>query len=1284
MKARVVLASLAALIFSLAAGFAVRAQEMASLTGTITDKSGAVISGTELKLVDTKTGAEYTAKSGSDGSYRFTLLPPGPGYTLTASKDGFQTFEITNLYLPVATATTRNLQLEVGTVTQTVEVRAGGSVSLNTTDSTIGNNFDMRAVESLPNEFRNDPANLLRLQPGVVSAQSQITGGGSPIDPSGSRDGAVAGARADQNNITVDGIDATDFVTGTAFSTQAAIPVDAVQEFSTQVADPTAAFGGKSGAQTVITTRSGTNDWHGSAREFNRTAATEANTFFNNKAGIPKANLVRNQFGANLGGPVKKDKLFFFFDYEGRRDAQQVNILQIVPLEHVKQGNIAYINATNNTTGAPCTTASRLSAQDVSTDCVTILPAAQVAALDPCSQAGACTGLPGFVAPGIAPGLLDLFNSRYPKANDLTAGDGLNTGGFRFNAPNPLSSNIYTTRVDYTINSKNRMFTRFNFDNTDAIGTPIQFPGDPLTGPAFVRDRAWVIGETYTHSANTVNQFTYGETRNNVDFPILFNPGAGLFSLTNSMGLTNPFARQSQIGHISPVPTFRDDLTLLRGRHSIQIGGEWQPLKLRTTLTNNLDFIQEGLGSLLASLDDAQRPANILHDPNGIAVANWDGFFVGALGTINNLQSAISYAKDGQVIPQGTETHRRDWRDNLYSAYVHDSWKLRSDLTLTMGLRYQYDSVPYEVNGLQASFFNTDLSQILAARLSNGLNGISGPDATPQLTYELSGKGNKGGRSLYNPDKHNFSPRLAIAWNPSFRNGLLGSILGDRKTVVRASGAIIYDQTIINSITNFEDQSNYVYGNTVAATFGGGGAINSLENEPRLTSWTGLPFPVNVPAFQTPVTPNAIFNYGLDNKLHTPYSETLSFGVQRELPGGLQLEADYFGRFGRRLFILADAAQLVDFTDPASKHTFVQDTTTLEQEARQNVTVGNIAPLPFFENQINAGLVGLLGPGADCNAVFGASCTQFIYANNVTGLQQGNLGGVALTMFGLVPANVTIPSQFFVNALGTNKGYSAYNAMFLTLRKRLSHNLQFDFNYTFSHSIDNGSAIANNNGNFVGGATQILCNAYDMTACKGNSEFDATHQISSVFVYDLPVGRGQWLGRSSSNWLNEVIGGWQVSGIYTWRTGLAIDAISGGSTTSLAADQGALFNGNKSAISSSIHTDTSNNQDQIQFFANPQAAQAAFSFVSGIQSGSRDNLRGPRFSNIDLGVVKNFPLFSEKYKLQFRADAFNAFNHTNFGQPNTLISSASNFGVITDQVGQEPARVLQFALRFQF
>ena len=1269
---------------------AVRAQSTAtaSVTGTVTDSSGAAISDASVELASTREGNTYSGKTADDGTYRIVDVPPGPGYTLTVKKDGFQAWVINNLYLPVSKVTTEDVKMTLGSLQQTIEVTAQGSITLDTVDATIGNNLDMHAVESLPDEFRDDPGSLLRLQAGVVSAQvNRGQAQAANIDPNHTRDGSVAGARADQNNIIVDGIDATDVAVGQAFTTQAAIPVDAIQEFSTQIAQPSAAYGGRSGAQTVITTKSGTNDWHGSAWEYNRTAATEANTFFNNQSDVPRLALVRNQFGANLGGPILKDKLFVFFEYDGRRDASALSELQFVPFPHVANGEIGYIKS-------GCPDNSRLTSADVATSCVGIAPAAQVQSLDPCSTAS-CAGAPGFVAAGPAPALLSLFKNRYPAPNDFNVGDGLNTAGLRFNAPDPLVLNSYVTHVDYNINGSNKIFGRFNIVNEKTVNLsnqllPVQFPGDPLTALETVRDRAWVIGETWTINPNTINQITYGETRANLQEPIAFN-GSGAFyelSFFGSFGgstFATPFERQTSQGRVVPEPTLRDDVTLIRGKHTIQFGFQWNPAKVRSNLNNDFAFVQEGLGGAITGLSPDLRPADI--STTNTATSEWDNFFVGDLGIINNLQAGINYNHAGTALPEGTPA-TRDWRLNALAGYVEDSWKIRNDLTVTLGVRYQYQQPPYEVHGTEAQFFNTDVNQIIATRLANGLNGISGPDATPLLTYQLAGRGNSGGRDLYSPEKHDFSPRIGLAWNPSFTDGVLGRLFGDRKTVLRAGANFLYDESVVYAITNLEDQSNYLFSNTVADEFNAGATTTfALENDPRFNSPSSAPFPITAPPFQTPLTPAAIFNDGVDNHLHTPYSIAASLGLQRELPGGFQLEADYFGRFGRRLLMLADVSQAMDFTDPASKETLVQAFTVLEKDSRVNggsgLPVASVPVQPFFENEMNAALAA--NGGGSCTAFFGTpSCTAAVYTNNFTALQQGGTGGILPAL--PLPANVGLTPQFFVDAPAANKGFSSYNSLFLTLRKRLSNGLQFDFNYTFSHSIDNGSTVANENGNFFSGVTSVMCDVTNDRACRGNSEFDATHQVSADFVYELPFGRGKAVGGDSGWLLNEAIGGWQVAGIETWRTGLAFTAngtdIAQFDTVSLAADTGVLFTGSRSALATNIHIDKANN-NEVQFYANPTAAAAQFSPVTGLQSGTRDSLRGPHFSNTDLSVSKNFPLGGERYSLKFIAEAYNLFNHANFGIPDTGVTSG-RFGIISGLAGIEPSRVMQFVLRFQF
>jgi len=1295
------------------------AQELAGLVGTITDESGGAVSKATVTLTNTRTGSTLQAQTGDTGFYRFVQLAPGPGYELKVSKDGFKTTTISNLYLAVATTRTQDLQLAVGTVTQTVEVKSEGSVSLDTTDATIGNNFDLRAVSTLPNEFRGNAANLLRLQPAVVSADTS-----NNLDDQGlSRNGAVAGGRADQNNITVDGIDASDFSFGQAFTQVAPTPVDAIQEFRTEVANPLAQEGRGSGAQTIITTKSGTNDWHGNVREYHRNTITEANDFFNNKSGIPRPALIRNQFGGNVGGPIKRDKLFFFFDYDGRRDASQTPVTAIVPLDNVRQGRIAYINnGTNPVTGKPCDSSSTQAATPA---CVSFADMTALANLDPCNNPataqGPCTvtGNAGdaAVAPGFNPGLLQLVNSRYPHANDLSAGDGLNTGGFVFNAPNPNTVNTYTTRVDYNINAIQKLYTRFTFYNVHAIigGLPsIQFPGDPITNPAINTDRSWVIGHNWVISPTVVNTFVYGESRG--DFSGISSltgtaapgPDLGVYAGLNWLfptGITAPYARPGGNSALNPVPTFRDDVSWQKGRHSFQFGGVFRPIRTRSVLVNNIIFTNQGLVTNLSTLDAGLRPANILNDPNGIAASNWDGIFTSLVG-LDGLQfNVFNYSKNGDVITPGAGA-RRDYRYYETEAYAQDTWKFRRDLTVTVGLRYGYDSVPYESNGYESTT-NVQLSNLLATRSRNALNGVADFNSTPILTYDLAGKANSGGRSLYQSNPFNFSPRLGLAWNPGFKEGVLGSIFGEHKTVVRASAALIYDHAALSTINFIEDQSSYIFSGNTVFSANAGTPEQLFAISPRFVNADTAAVNIPTPPFQKSVAPftgdqcppsfpvcgtlfNQFGNYVIDPHYKTPYSLAYSLGIQRELPAGFQFEADYVLRLGRRLGALSDGGQIFNFVDPSSKQSLATAVTNLEVDARNNVPVTQVQAQPFFENQMALA-------GVNC-APF-ANCTQFVYAGTPAlqsatqggnlNLQQGNLNGLirGLVQAAQLPPNVGFTSQFVSNYYLSNKSFSDYNGLILILRKKLSQGVQMDFNYTFSHSIDNFSAISRNNGNPFNNAQSVLCDAINLGTCKGNSEFDVTHQISADAVYDLPFGRGKAFARNSSRWLDEIIGGWQASGIYTWRTGFAFPVLSNASTTTFGNSAYAIFDGNTSALQVDPHTDPNLSNNGIQLFKNPTAALAAFSAPTGLQTGSRDELRGPHFTNVDLAVIKNFSVFREKYKLQFRAEAYNAFNHPNFALPASININGTNFGQITSTSstsGDQAARVLQFALRLDF
>ena len=340
----------------------VSAQEYSAVTGIVTDSGGAVIPGVKVTLLDTKTAKELTTTTNNQGVYTFNNVLPGEGYKLSFTAQNFQTLNLNAVKLGVAQTETQNVQLSPGQVSETVDITStSGDATLNTTDASIGNVIGKRQLRELPIQFRGNPASLLSLQPGVV--------GNNVGTGAANRVGSVTGSRADQGNITIDGIDSNDQASQQAFQTVGNLPIDSVQEFRAVSTNPGASDGRSSGGQIQISTQPGTNDFHGSLREYTRTEKTAANTFFNNRNGIARPRLRRNQFGGSIGGPLPffnfgeggpmfrsgKDKLFFFFDYEGRRDRSQATQAITVPLNHFRNGSIGYIN--NN---AGCTFTSRL------------------------------------------------------------------------------------------------------------------------------------------------------------------------------------------------------------------------------------------------------------------------------------------------------------------------------------------------------------------------------------------------------------------------------------------------------------------------------------------------------------------------------------------------------------------------------------------------------------------------------------------------------------------------------------------------------------------------------------------------------------------------------------------------------------------------------------------------------------------------------------------------------------------------------------------------------------
>ena len=877
-------------------GVALKAQDVASITGTVVDKTGSAITDADVKLTDTRTGATFTTKTGTFGAYRFARVPAASGYSVSVSKEGFKTMTVSNVTLAVTETATYDITLELGSISESVEVSANAGITLNTTDATIGNDIDTRRVAELPSLFRTNAAALLRLAPGVVAADDN----GHEQD---SQLGSVTGSRADQGNITLDGLDVNDETIGQAFTAVGSAPIDSIEEVHTTVGQPNAGFGRSSGGQISLVTKSGTNTFHGSLHEYNRNTLFAANDFFNNKNGVDKPPLNRNQFGGTIGGPIFKDKLFFFFNYEGRRDSLSAQVQQVVPSDTLRAGQLNYV--------------------DVNGDIQTTTTA-QLQGLDP-------QGI------GANAAFLAFLNSRYPVGNNPALGDGLNTSGFIFNTPIHRRDNIYTGRLDYNLTAKHKLFGRLQmdrFNDDDSVNILAQFPGDPTPQLSDIdHSRSWVVGETWFITSNLTNQAFVGVTTQLFDTPVNFAPTAPVIFTTSL--ITQPFADIRGQGRTVKVPEFRDDLSWTRGKHSFVFGTDIKPIRVKSSNQADISFVGIGLGGNIHSLSVPRRPADISDDP--AAQAEWDNAFPLLLGRFSQTSEFDAFDRDGTQLPQYTTT-RRDFHYNEYEFYAQDSWKIRRDLTITYGLRWQFHSVPFEANGFE-SVSNQNIDTIFPARVAAAAQGVSGPDAAPLVSYNLGGPANHG-PDYYKPSYRDFGPRIGVAYAPSFTNGLLGALFGDRKTTVRAGGAMVYDRVL--STLSFElDQQTFLFDSNPMLNYGPPAGdptqtspTANLLLSPRFTSLTALP-PPPTPIRGYPASHHSergLYRCAVglavlggfpsflqfDKNFKTPYSYTISFGVQRELPGNMVLEVDYFGRLGRKLTADGDAAQTLNFKDAQS------------------------------------------------------------------------------------------------------------------------------------------------------------------------------------------------------------------------------------------------------------------------------------------------------------------------------------------------------------------------------
>jgi hypothetical protein len=1298
------------LLFLMMLAVAATGQTFTTLSGSALDPSGAAVGSAQVSIVNEGTGATRSTTSAAYGTYEFSQVAAG-NYTLTIDATGFKKAIRQHVAVLVATPTRVDVTLQVGANAQQVVTVEGSVETVNTQDASVGSAFDQNQIVQLPFAARN-PVNLLTLQPGVVFTGSSDTdllsmGSTQNLDP---REGVVNGVRGNQSYVSLDGIESNDYQNQSAFTSAMPITLDALQEFRVITTNATASSGAAGGAQVEMVTKSGTNALHGNARWFNRDTSLAANSFFNNAEGVPRAKLIRNIFGASLGGPVLKDRVFFFLDYEGRTDRSATPTSRMIPSNTLKSGELIYQVANPGNGVVPCPYGSG--------NCVELTPS-QVAALDPgCSQ-------PGSAGCGVNPDMLQLMNL-YPSGNAPSLGldGGLNYTGFTFNAPTNTTNGVYTARLDFNLTGKGKhmLFWRGNLADIKTDITPAEFPGLPPNNLFFNDSKGMAIGYTAVLRTNLINNAEWGFIRQGVNQSGGTSDALSAESFSDPLNFTRGFARTV------PTEEFRDDLSWTRGTHTIQVGADVQlPRNHFSTYQNSYPIFF--LGDFAFCSNDCRDPIDELQAQGQQAPSNTAAF----LTSFMELTGSLSYAeasllanpKSGALTPPTGAPLNRNYAEDDFEWYVQDSWRVKPNLTLNYGLRYSYFGVPWEQNGLQ-TIPTMNLNSWWDARVADMNQGIPA-DAAPLLSFIPGGKAN-GKPSWYNPSTRNFAPRLSLAYSPGYHDGTLAKIFGGPgKSSIRAGfgmyydrmgGAIATDQAINAGdpgLVNSELTPVGLFSLATAPRFSGTCSVAAgCSGFPALSTFFPNA-PTNVTFPFTPDTGIDNFDFAVNQKLKVPYSYAMDFSLERELGRGFTVEAAYVGNLGHRLLLKKDYGQYMgEFKDVKSGQTLWQAYNLLVKQMgslTNQTPASQITPIAWMQDlmpNMPAYAAAYLGKPA----VASMTPTQAFYSivqtyapdwsDAVLAMDDPFASGLSPWSLAVDPqqdGRVLFGPQFDSIPSWTSEGTSSFNSFQLSLRKKAGP-LILDVNYVFSKSIDDGSAAEN--GDLFLSEGQVngqIPSAFNVRAGRALSDFNLRHNFNGDWVYQLPFGRGKTFGSKMSGPLNAVIGNWQFSGTIRWHSGFPLTPRNGFNyaTNDFQPGPGTILG----PLSTSVTKKDPNGIPNL--FSNPSAAYAQVGYTLPGSAGSRNVVFGPAYFDTDLGISKSFKMpWSDKQALQFRIEAFNAFNNVNFGSTAGQFSSqfpgsqnpidefdvsapVNTFGNLFATAGPlGGAREVQLAIRFDF
>ena len=1208
----------------------------AVVTGTVTDPSGSAIPGATVRARNTRTGVVTSIQSNGAGVYVFPALPPGL-YQLGAERSGFRAVSVEGLELQVGARVNVALPMAVASTVETVEVRAAGEAAVLTDSVSVGGVLSGQQVMDLPLPGRN-ALDLVYTQAGIVGDN-------------------FAGSRIGSLNITLDGLNVQDQRLNQGVSSPITTTVDKIEEFRV-ITSPADAELGRGSGQIQMITKSGTNKFRGSLFEFHRNTALNANTWFNNQRGTDRNVLIRNQFGGGIGGPIRKNKTFFYFLADSQRIRQKTAVTNTVYTETARRGVYRYYPGSANGNAIAAFPSVDQNGNPVRPSRATgDLQTINLFAYDPRRNQPDPTGTMGRMI-----GLM-------PLPNNFRSGDGLNTAGYTWSRPSAQNLDQLNFKIDHNFNEFHRLSVSYVHEDqaNKNLFNEQPLPDSP-GGQTEYRDRLWTLNLTSTLRPTLLNEFRTGVLRPWLRFYTGWEVGDSLALLPKANGspylldftsTSNPInLDDNPVGRISPLYQFSDTMTWIRGKHAFKGGAD-----VRFSSSNGFNSTDVMPRAVLAT---GGTPVTVLNTVPGIAQN-----LTGATNILNELTGTLSSVRQAFNSPGGAnpqwvpgEVKQRTWKRREYGFFFKDDWKISKRLTLNLGGRYDYYGVPYDANGKTAGLVGGQAALF-------GISGTSFADMYQpgRLNGSLTNVAQV--RAVHGQDRNNFAPAVGFSWMlPWFQ----------KTTVFRAGYMINYER---NSLRVVDAVSGDAPGLRQVITYTSSNYLG-LVNASLPLATSGKPLET------VPLTDRQQIVRAFQDDLRNPYIQNWNATLQREIGRGWTMDVRYVGSKGTRL---------------------VRGTSINEQNIFENgildaflvTQAGGTAPLfDRIFGGLNIPGVGLVNGTTltGSEAVRRISTTQaYLAAHNVatmasflnnTDSYTGVRGGL-LKRAGLPENFVVVNPQFDSARLTGNFANSTYHSFQTVLSRRFAKGIGWQANYTWSKSLGEEE-----------GAGEEMIDSYRSVRNWGLDKRRLSFHRTHVF-------------RSSGNWeprfgprtglLSTITRGWRMGAIFNVFSGTPLNLTSGRSSLNTFGDNtptavapispglgGAVRQGNgviyfaglQSIADPSIRALTTSNNIQGRSTLRAIADGNGNPLLVNPTPGTLGNLQpffleGPGEFRFDVNVQKTFRL-REGWALELRGDAIDVTNSPQWSDPNVDINSL-NFGRITGAGGN---RIIVVGARVNF